>query len=83
MIFLLACLFIPAVDTSTPPDWLVVEAQSPVGGLVTLPRLGEPLSVAMCADTCEAVAWDLSGEVLTVVCGGGGVVRVVWGLNAT
>jgi len=35
------------------------------------------------ADTCEAVAWDLSGEALKVVCGGDGVVRVVWGLNAT
>jgi hypothetical protein len=29
------------------------------------------------------VAWDLSGEPLSVVCGDGGVVRVVWGLNAT
>jgi hypothetical protein len=42
MILLLACLTPQPTDTSTAPDWLVVEAQCPTDGLVTLPRLGEP-----------------------------------------
>lgn len=74
------------VDTSSEvgSDFLAIEADCPSGGRVGLEVLGEPLSVVLCdADTteCAPVAYGLTHSALTVQCGDGGLVRVVWGME--